>query len=668
MPRSRPLPSPTPCARFRVACVLALVLAPVPAMPENPTAGHPIAGDPMPASTLEPLVHTLRFDDAEHHYVEVESQVPTEGRPDLELAMAVWTPGSYLVREYARHVEDLTASSPGDEPLPVTKVAKNRWRVETGGADEVEVRYRVYCREMTVRTNFVDDSFAILNGAPTFLAPVGPTGVLDTERPHEVRVIPRPGWSQVISALPDAPGAETGASPGERRFYAKDFDTLVDSPLYAGNAVVHRFEVDGAPHLLVNEGEQYGDVWDGPRSAADAERIVLAQVDFWGVRPYERYVFFNLITEARGGLEHKGSSVLMTSRWNARTKEGYRRWLGLVSHEFFHTWNVKRLRPVELGPFDYETEVQTPSLWIAEGVTSYYGDLLLRRAGLLTRDQYLERLSGTIERLQTTPGRRVQDLTDASFDAWIKQYRPDENTVNSAVSYYTKGEIAAWLLDAEIRRRTEGAKSLDDVMRAAWKRYSGERGFDHDEFLAVASEVAGSDLGAFFETTLESETELDYSPALEWLGLGFDVEKRNGTEGNDTGKRDTSKKDEDEPTAWLGAETEVADGRLRVTRVRRGTPAWEAGLAVEDELLAIDEFRVPPHELAERLKDYDPGESVELLVARRERLLRLPLTFGETPDEKRWKLGVPPDASEAQTARLTAWLGEESPAENAESR
>lgn len=660
MPRSHSRTLPAPCALLTVTAAFAvtLVLAPVPVTPEALTAG-----DTMPASTLEPLVHTLRFDDAEHHYVEVETHVPTDSlatgdRAAVELAMAVWTPGSYLVREYSRHVETLSAESPAGEPLPVSKTVKNRWRVETGGAGEVVVRYRVYCREMTVRTNFVDDSFAILNGAPTFLAPVGPSGTIETARPHEVRVIPRPNWRHVISALPDAPGA----SPEEHRFVAADFDTLVDSPLYAGNAVVHRFEVDGAPHLLVNEGEQHGDVWDGPRSAADAERIVRAQVELWGVRPYDRYVFFNLITEARGGLEHKGSTVLMTSRWNARTKEGYRRWLALVSHEFFHTWNVKRLRPVELGPFDYETEVHTESLWIAEGVTSYYDDLLLRRAGLITRDQYLERLSESIERLQTTPGRRVQDLTDASFDAWIKSYRPDENTVNSAVSYYNKGQLVGWLLDTEIRRRSKGARSLDDVLRAAWERYSGDRGFGHDEFLALASEVAGSDLGPFFEAALESETELDYGPALEWLGLGFDVAEGNA---NDKGKDD-----DEEPTAWLGAETAVRDGRLLITEVRRETPAWGAGLAVEDELLAFDDFRVPPQELEERLKAYEPGEEVELLVARRERLLRLPLTFGETPDKERWKLGVPPEVTEAQTARLTAWLGaedeerEEEPAED----
>jgi len=607
---------------------------------------------------MPPLIHTLRFDDAVHHYVEVETRVPTEGRSAVELSMAVWTPGSYLVREYARHVENLTAATPEGEPLAAEKVTKNRWRLATGGGDEVVVSYRVYCREMTVRTNFVDASFALLNGAPTFFAPVDGAGRVEPERPHEVRVLRPEGWRHVISPLPPAPGGEEGAER-EHRFFAADYDTLVDSPLYAGNAVVHRFEVDGAPHLLVNEGEQYGDIWDGPRSAADAERIVRAHLDFWGVRPYERYVFFNLITESRGGLEHKASTVLMTSRWNARTEKGYRRWLGLVSHEFFHTWNVKRLRPEELGPFDYEHEVHTESLWIAEGVTSYFDDLLLRRAGLLTREQYLDNLSERIERLQTTPGRRVLPLTDASFDAWIKLYRRDENTVNTAVSYYNKGQIVAWLLDAEIRRRTDGKNSLDDVLRAAWPRYSGTEGYEHEEFLALAAEVADADLGEFFHRALESTRELDYGPALEWFGLRFQPEEGEEKEGNGSAK---DKDDADEkPTVWLGAETEVEDGRLRVTEVKRGTPAWEAGLAVEDELLAFDDFRVPPEELEERLRVYSPGEEVEVLVARRERLVRRPLTFGEPPNEDRWQLEVLPDATRAQQARLTAWLGEEAP-------
>lgn len=615
-----------------------------------------MAEDPSGAGPT-PLHHTLHFDDAEHHYVEVETRVTTGGSETVELGMAVWTPGSYLVREFARHVEDFRAAAPDGHPLAWGKSAKNRWRVEAGGAGEVVVSYRLYCREMTVRTNWVDRSFALLNGAPTFMAPVGADGELEIGRPHVVDVVAPPRWQRVISALPRVSpeargsGDDGGGAPEARlhRFRAESFDQLVDSPLYLGNGAVHRFEVNGAEHLLVNEGEAAEEsVWDGPRSAADVERIVRAHLDLWRVRPYRRYVFFNLLTESRGGLEHKDSTVMMASRWATRNGESYRKWLGLVSHEFFHTWNVKRLRPRALGPFDYEEEVHTESLWIAEGVTSYYDDLLLHRAGLLSREQYLEALSERIEKLQTTPGRLVQRLVDASYDAWIKQYRQDENTVNTAVSYYLKGQMVAWLLDVEIRRRTGDRHSLDDVLRRAWGLYAGERGYAHGELLALASEVAGEDLSAFFHHTLETTEELDYGPALEWLGLRF----------AGTAQGEGERKDEEEaPSAWLGAETEVRDGRLVITEVRRGTPAFAAGLNVEDEILAFGEYRVPPGELGERLDRYRPGEKVSVLLARREELLRLPVTFGEEPAEDRWKLQPDPEASAEQEAHRARWLG-----------
>ncbi|HEV2844351.1 MAG TPA: hypothetical protein VG477_05855, partial [Thermoanaerobaculia bacterium] len=273
----------------------------------------------------EPISYTLSFPAPQTHYVEVEASVPTGGRPEIELMMAVWTPGSYLIREYARNVEAVSAAAEGGEPLSVEKTTKNRWRVRTQGSPRVALRYRVYSREMSVRTNFVDSSFAILNGAPTFM-----TLAEDGARPHDVRVVLPSGWKVAVSPLPPVPGG------GENAWRAEDFDTLVDSPLYAGNATVRRFEVAGRQHLLVNEGED--GVWDGPRSAADAAKIVAEQVELWGVAPYPRYVFFNLLTEGGGGLEHKNASTLLSSRWRTRTREGYLDWRGLVSHELFHAW------------------------------------------------------------------------------------------------------------------------------------------------------------------------------------------------------------------------------------------------------------------------------------------------------------------------------------------
>ncbi|HSN85292.1 MAG TPA: PDZ domain-containing protein, partial [Thermoanaerobaculia bacterium] len=411
---------------------------------------------------------------------------------------------------------------------------------------------------------------------------------------------------------------------------------------------VHRFEVAGKPHFLVNEGE--GSVWDGPRSAADVEKIVREQVGLWGVAPYPRYVFFNLIVEAPGGLEHKDSTVLMTSRWKSRTPTGYLDWLGLVSHEFFHVWNVKRMRPVELGPFEYEKEVYTESLWVAEGVTSYYDDLLVHRAGLSDRKEYLKRLSKQIESLQTTPGRLVQPLDRASFDAWIKYYRRDENSNNTAISYYTKGAVVSFLLDARIRQATGGRRSLDDVLRLAYQRYSGARGFTQQEFRATVEEVAGIDLDAWFHRAIDTTEELDYSEALDWYGLRFTL-----SDLKDDEEEDKDAKSDPKEAGWLGLDLELRQGRLMVTEVPRDTPAFQAGINVDDEILAFDEYRIPPDGAKERLKAYRPGTSVMVLVARRERLMLIPVTFGEKP-RPCCKLVVDPNATAEQRARLAAWL------------
>jgi len=579
------------------------------------------------------------------------------------------------VREFARNVETLRAEGPDGAALAVGKTSKNRWRVETGGAERVTLRYRLYCREMSVRTNFVDAGFAVLNGAPTFITRV------DDGRPARVRYrvtaeLPA-GWRTAVSPLP---------RDGEA-FVAADYDELVDSPLYAGSPVIDRFTIDkpegagSAEIVLVHEGG--GDVWDYARSRRDVEAIARTEAALWGTVPFDRYVIFNLITESGGGLEHKDSSVLMTSRWKARTEEGWRDWLALVSHEMFHAWNGKRLRPRALGPFDYEHEAYTPSLWFVEGVTAYYDELMVRRSGLSSRQQYLEGLGKTVEGEQTTPGRRVQPLEAASFDAWIKFYRPDENSANRGISYYRKGALVAWLLDARIRRATDGAKSLDDLLRAAWPRGSGERGYTAGDLRELVAELAGPDTATWLDAALTGTDELDYTPALDWFGLELaekDDEAKAGTPDRtpapaspepDAPPSPTSPEpvegrgpqhaDEEPVPAWLGAGTEVRDGRLVVSEVRRGTPAFAAGVNVDDELLAIDDYRLPPRTFAERLKAYRPGDEVSLLVARREHLLRLPVTFGEEP-AKAYYPRPAAAASPAQEAHRDAWLGAEASA------
>jgi len=340
----------------------------------------------------------------------------------------------------------------------------------------------------------------------------------------------------------------------------------------------------------------------------------------------------------------------MTSRWKARTREGRLDWLGLAGHELFHAWNVKRLRPVELDRFDYERVVYTQGLWMAEGLTSYYDDLLIARAGLATQEEYLKRLSKHVDTLQASPGRLVQSLRAASFDAWIKYYRRDENFVNTGTSYYTKGAVVGFLLDARIRRATRGERSLDDVLRLAWRRYSGEHGFTEAQFRQLVEEVAGRAAGDWLERAVGAADELEYREALDWLGLRFTLDRA-----RDDGGAEEAEEPRKEPAGWLGIETEVQKGRLTVTEVKRGTPAYQAGVNAGDEILAIGDYRVPPDAWTERLKAFRPGERATLLLARRERLTRLPVTFGEKP-ARRWKLEVEPKATAEQTAHLAAWL------------
>jgi predicted metalloprotease with PDZ domain len=583
------------------------------------------------SQTHDPIRYTLRFPAPQSHYVEVEAEVPTAGEASVDLMMAVWTPGSYLVRDYAGQVEDVHATTADGESLGIAKTHKNRWRVDASGQSTFRLTYRVYCRQMTVRTNWVDSEFALLNGAPTFITRVD-SGTGDAVREHFVKLELPAQWRESRSGLTSGTAAH--------EYVAADFETLVDSPIIAGNPQTQEFNVADKPHYLVNLGSL--GPWDLDRTAKDAHTIVEYFYRMWGTLPYEQYSFFNMVTESRGGLEHKNSSVLMTSRWATSTREAYLKWLSLVSHEYFHVWNVKRLRPRALGPFDYEREVYTRDLWVAEGITGYYDDLTVRRAGLSTQKEYLEQLSNQIGILQTTPGRLTQTLSESSFDAWVKLYRRDENSKNSSISYYNKGALVAFLLDVHIREATAGTKSLDDVMKMAYQRFSGEAGFSTEDFQNVASEIAGLDLTDWFRNAIDSTDELDYQPALRYLGLRFkSVEPKDG-----------------EPEAWLGATTELRGGMLVVTEVPRGTPAFEAGLNAEDEIIATDEYRVDPGKFAERLGNYRPGDTLKLLVARREKMMALSVVLGHEP-AKVWELEPGPDADGDTVARRIAWFGAE---------
>jgi predicted metalloprotease with PDZ domain len=460
------------------------------------------------AQATEPIVYVVRVEDPASHFAEIEARVPTDGKTTIELMMPTWTPGFYRVEDYAAEVRDLTARSLDGQPLAITRPSrKNRWTVTADGAAEIRLRYRLHAEKNSVTTNWIGPQLLVLNGAASFI-----TLAETRERPHEVTLVPPAAWKRASTALARAPGEASNSW----HWRAADFDELVDSPIVAGDLDIHSFTIDGHSFDLVDAGRP--SQWDGARAARDLAHVVRANQAVWGDLPFERYVFLNVFRRGGGGLEHRSSTLLTANAERALTGTGYCRWLSFVAHEFVHAYNVKRLRPRELGPFDYEREPRTPSLWIAEGLTTYLADLALARARLITREEYLATVSSSIAELQREPGRLEQTLEQSSLDVWSNSLSGINPSV-ATVSYYEKGAVVGFLLDARIRRATLGARSLDDLMRAAYRRYGGAHGFTPEEFRSLASEIAGSSLEEWFHRAEASTEELDYSEALAWFGL-----------------------------------------------------------------------------------------------------------------------------------------------------
>ena len=572
--------------------------------------------------------YQVDFSQVAHRYINVTLEFEAED-DETELMMAVWTPGSYLVREYARHIDSMTVTDQKGDALPYRKTRKNRWTVETDDADIVRVSYRLYCNEESVRTNFVNHDYAVLNGAPTFIT------VPDRlEEEHIVTLKMADDWKRSATSI------KAGEAP--HVYVAESFDELVDSPIVAGNLQVYPFEVGGVQHQLVNIGEQ--GLWDGSQAASDLKKVVAAHQDMWGSVPYDRYLFLNVLSGGGGGLEHDFSTLVISSRWSYREKSRYDSWLSLCSHEFFHTWNVRRLRPKPLMKYDYENEVYTDGLWIAEGITSYYQDLALMRAGLISKGKFMAGLSSEISSVQRTDGRKFQSLRDSSYDTWIKFYRPDENSRNTRISYYAKGAVVAFLLDMKIRALTDNEKSLDDVMRQMFNQYS-KKGFTSENFRDVASKVAGEKLDDWFVNAIDSTKELEYDDSLTFMGI--QIPEAAKPKSNRNASRGGS--------ATIGA----SFSGNRISRVRPDSQAWQLGLAPGDEVLAINGFRLAGS-FTDRLRQYDIGDRVELLISRDERLFSETVTL-ERRETEDWSIGWIFKPSDEQTERIDAWLEIQSP-------
>ena len=612
----------------------------------NPTTVNPINEDddeaPLPAPTIS---YTLSMPQPQTHFFEVTMRLtnfagPTNARKAgfLDLKMPVWTPGSYLIREYAKNVEGFTATLNG-QPVVAVKSRKNTWRISTPPAQaggngfsnpELTVRYRVYASELTVRTSFVDDEHGYVNGASMFLYHDALRAI-----PHRLTVLPYATFKKVNTSLPAVKG-----EPGFV-FEAPNFDILVDSPIEIGNQRTFTFTASGVPHTVV----QFGAVdYNERKLAADYQRICETAASVVGEHPGPNYTFIvHHTAPGGGGIEHLNSTSLQPGRNPYATETDYRGFLTLVAHEYFHLWNVKRIRPVALGPFDYENENYTRMLWEAEGFTSFYEDYIVRRAGFTTPEQYLGIVAGDIGTIENQPGNRVQSVAEASLDAWIKYYRPNENSRNSTVSYYTKGAVLASLLNLAILDGSDGARSLDDVMRFLYQEYykKQQRGFTDDEFKRALETAAGHDANGrnfddFFAKYVNGTEAIDYNTFFAPVGMKLTTAPANPAEG------------------FLGATTAPTGGRATVTAVRRDGPAWTDGLNVGDEIIAVDSIRVLD-DINRLLVGRKPGDVVRVLINRAGLLRELPIRLADNPLIT-YKLDPLPNLTDRQKRLYAKWL------------
>lgn len=546
--------------------------------------------------------YTVTFPEAQAHYATIEMTVTGIKAATIDVKMPVWTPGSYLIREFAKSVEGFNAFADGKE-VEAIKISKNTWRISNGRATSVKINYKVYAFEISVRTSFIDASHAFLSTSGMFMYPADSLHAAST-----IHIKPYKGWTTVSTSL-DKVGNDAFI------LYSPDYDTLFDSPIEVGTQDVFSFDAAGVKYEVAMCG---GGNYNREQIKADLAKIVTAETAIYHENPNKRYVFIvHNYAKGGGGLEHLSSTVLGASRDGYTTEGTYHNFLALAAHEHFHLWNVKRLRPIALGPFNYDTENYTRSLWIAEGFTTYYQNVIMRRAGLYTPDAYLGVIAANITGAENLKGNKTQSLSDASFDAWIKYYRPNENTPNTNASYYGKGANVAMLLDLEILKHSKGAQCLDDVMKYMYDEYYKvkQRGYTEEEFKAALEQFTGINLDDFYNKYVTGLAPLDYNRYLGYAGYKLvDDYAANNT-----------------PT--LGVTIVNTCGKLTVTSVMRHGAGWINGINVNDEITAIDGAAMPEVDkfIASAKK---VGDKINVSVIRDGIKMILPVTLLRNPGVK----------------------------------
>jgi predicted metalloprotease with PDZ domain len=558
----------------------------------------------------------------QNHYFHVKMELDGFTEKQLKVKMPIWAPGSYLAREFAKNVNLVKAYDSNGAALDVKKINKNTWVINKGDKKKISVKYEVYAFELSVRTSFLDLTHGFVSGSGIFMYVDG-----HKDQNGTVEVVPYQTFSKVTTALPKT---SEGVQKDQFVYTFEDYDQLVDCPIEIGNQEEFSFDAAGVKHhvAIYGMGNQ-----DKEKLSRDMAKIVNAATEVFGQNPNKEYTFI-IHNGGSGGLEHTNSTVLGVNRW-AYEGDKYLGFLSLVAHEYFHLWNVKRIRPIELGPFNYDEENYTTQLWVMEGFTSYYDELLLLRSGFFTQEQYLKKLFNTINYVEGTPGTRVQPVAHASFDAWIKAYRPNENSRNTTMSYYSKGTVIAAMLDAMIIKKYKGKKCLDDFLQVLYAKYyeAKDRGFSEEEFKRDLEAFLDQNLDSFYAKYINGTEIPDYNEVFSTVGVTVDY----------IGK----------PKADVGMSLSTSGGKTIIKGIRSSSAAENAGLSVNDEIVGCNGLRADEKGLSDYFKSVKTGDRIDILFARDQQLYSTEIIVTEY-EKPKFKHKVSADKSNSKL--FNYWL------------
>ena len=572
------------------------------------------------------IEYAVSISEPQTHYFEVEIQLKNFNGDYVDFKMPVWTPGSYLVREFAKNVEGFEAYLLEDSiPANVHKTNKSTWRIELNKYKDVVIKYRVYAFEGLVRMSYLDEDHAFVM-ANTLLMYVDElkdsSSILKLSYPDT--------WKSISTSLFKVQGAEN-------KFYVPNYDVLVDSPIEIGNHDIITFTASGVPHEVAIVGNAE---YDKGQLIRDLTKIIDSATSIFEDNPNEKYTFIVQTDKRSGGLEHMSSTVLGVDRWAFTSQRLYNDFLALAAHEYFHLWLVKRLKPVEFDELDYDREVYTNLLWVMEGFTSYFDEKLMLYCNFNSKQRFINNILAEMAKIQNAPGSQVQSVSDASFDAWIKYYRKNENFMNSQVSYYTKGMVLGALLDLEIINGSEGEQSLDDVMAALYHQFYKQKGkgIRSDDLKRAAEHASNSDLSVFFADYVFGTKDLDYEKYL--LLAGIKLDEINGSVNAKT----------------IGAGLNDEGGKLIVKSIVRDGSAFENGLSVGDELISINDYRVNKSNVNRIINLQKVGDKANFLLNRSGIILEKELDIRKD-DSVRYTYEILDGRTKLQEKVYNAWLG-----------